>query len=661
MPAHVRFFGGGGSGSGPTPTPGTFEFSIDTTLGSPTNTFTLPLSSAGTYNFDIDWGDSSSDTITVWNQAETTHTYSSGGSYNCVITGTLGAFRFANAGDKLKFTGVSKWGIFSNATEAFYGCTNFTSLTATDYPLYVVDFFRWFRGASGFNGDVTGWKIQLMGTTSLDQMFLSATSFNQDIGGWDVSSITKFINVFSGASAFNQDLSSWNVGANDGVFTNMFNNTSFNNGGSSGINNWNMTNATGLQSMFANSPFNQPIGSWSVSQVTNMTSMFQNNTSFNQNLNTWSTTNLTDIISMFNGASAYNQDMDNWDVSGCGSFQALFYDALAFNGNIDNWVTTSNTSLRLTFRNITNFNRNIDGWDTSGVDDAYETFRNCASFNQALNSWDVSSITDMSRMFFGCTVFNANITSWTPSIVTLFSGMFGSAAAFNQAIGSWDVSSGTDMNAMFRNTAFDQDITGWDTGEVTDMADMFEDGVFNQAIGSWDVRKCTTFNSFTLGNALFDQDLGAWKLFACIDMTSALGSLSDANCAACLEGWEANVPNSGVSAGLIFGGGRGLSIATYPNAKAAFDRLEATENIKSTGTNNVLNVNKLEDTTADFVTDLVAVGDYVRSLTSGLTAKVTAVDSATVLSLNADIFKGTGASYQVGYGYGWVFTGITWS
>ena len=35
---------------------------------------TLPLVSGGTYNFLVQWGDGNSDTITVWNQAETTHT-----------------------------------------------------------------------------------------------------------------------------------------------------------------------------------------------------------------------------------------------------------------------------------------------------------------------------------------------------------------------------------------------------------------------------------------------------------------------------------------------------------------------------------------------------------------------------------------------------------
>ena len=45
------------------------------------NQIKLPLESSGTYNFVVDWGDGSNDTITSYNQDEVTHTYSQGGIY----------------------------------------------------------------------------------------------------------------------------------------------------------------------------------------------------------------------------------------------------------------------------------------------------------------------------------------------------------------------------------------------------------------------------------------------------------------------------------------------------------------------------------------------------------------------------------------------------
>ena len=57
----------------------------------------LPLES-GTYDFTIDWGDGSSNSITAWDQAEVTHNYTSSGIYTLTITGTLVGWRFGNYG-----------------------------------------------------------------------------------------------------------------------------------------------------------------------------------------------------------------------------------------------------------------------------------------------------------------------------------------------------------------------------------------------------------------------------------------------------------------------------------------------------------------------------------------------------------------------------------
>ena len=83
----------------------------NTSTGSSTATqVRLPLISTGTYNFVVEWGDGTSDTITVWNQAETTKTYTTAGLYQIKITGTCVAWRFANTGDRLKILSVEKWG-----------------------------------------------------------------------------------------------------------------------------------------------------------------------------------------------------------------------------------------------------------------------------------------------------------------------------------------------------------------------------------------------------------------------------------------------------------------------------------------------------------------------------------------------------------------------
>jgi len=66
-----------------------------------------------------------------------------------------------------------------------------------------------------------------------------------------------------------------------------------------------------------------------------------------------------------------------------------------------------------------------------------------------------------------------------------------------------------------------------------------------------------------------------------------------------------------------------------------------------TGTNDSVVANALADSTAAFVTDGVRTGAFVQNDTTGTIARVTAVDSETQLSLDADIFTTTGKSYTV--------------
>jgi surface protein len=226
-----------------------FVFDIDTaniSAGSSTSTqFKLPLTTSTGLDAVVDWGDSTTDTITVFNAAEVTHTYASSGTYTISITGTLPGFRFVNAGDKLKIINISSWGVLNiTTTSVFLGCTNLTC-SATDAPTIT--------------------------STSLGSTFQSCTNFNGNIGNWDVSAVTSMSNMFLSATAFNQNIGSWDVSALTNMASMFDTATAFNNGGSISIGNWNTSLVTTMEKVFKSATaFNQNIGAWNVEAVTNI-------------------------------------------------------------------------------------------------------------------------------------------------------------------------------------------------------------------------------------------------------------------------------------------------------------------------------------------------------------------------------------------------------
>ena len=64
--------------------------------------------------------------------------------------------------------------------------------------------------------------------------------------------------------------------------------------------------------------FNQPIGDWDVSSVTDMRYMFDS-ASFNQDISSWDVGNVTDMSAMFYNATAFNQDISGWCVTNIAS------------------------------------------------------------------------------------------------------------------------------------------------------------------------------------------------------------------------------------------------------------------------------------------------------------------------------------------------------
>jgi surface protein len=120
--------------------------------------------------------------------------------------------------------------------------------------------------------------------------------------------------------------------------------------------------------MFLNDTiFNQPIGNWNVSKVTNMSSMFENTRAFNQPIGNWDVSKVTDMGSMFKNATAFNQSIGNWNVSNVTYMGSMFKNATTFNQPIGNWNVSKVTNMSDMFTgntklSIANYDSLLIGW-----------------------------------------------------------------------------------------------------------------------------------------------------------------------------------------------------------------------------------------------------------------------------------------------------------
>jgi surface protein len=415
--------------------PNYFEFTVktDNTGVSTSTQFKLPLVSSGTINFLIDWGDNSTDTITTFNQAQTTHTYSSAGTYTIKISGIIKGFQFNNGGDRLKFLEVKNWGCLNlNVAASFFNCTNM-SCTAVDAPrVTTTSFYRMFSGCNAFNGPIGNWDISTV--TSLQETFQTTAIFNQSVNNWNTSNVTNMNRTFGGALLFNQPLNNWNTSKviDMGVIF----------GGTFG--------GPGARA------FNQDIGSWDTSKVTSFAFMFNGAFAFNNgnssSINNWKTSLVTNMQEMFRSCGQFNQPIGDWDTSNVTQMYGMFIGTSKFNQNIGNWNTSKVTNMgdMFTFNAFNNGGSpSIANWDTSNVTQMFRTFYH-TSINQPIGSWNVGKVTNMDNMF-RATPFNQPIGDWDVSKVTNFSSMWWSNSAFNQDIGNWNPIAATTFASFLAN------------------------------------------------------------------------------------------------------------------------------------------------------------------------------------------------------------------
>jgi surface protein len=513
------------------------------------NTITIPLIQGG-YDFSIDWGDGTIQTITG-TPGNISRTYTTPGIKTVSITPniTTGFPRIYvnNFANRLFLRTIESWGSGqwgSAVNLSFYGADNL-EINATDIPNFsqTTNFTSMFFNCTSLTGSngFSNWTLNTNAGASISfaTMFYRAPAFNGPISNWDVSRVTNMDGMFIATDSFNQDLSNWDVSRVTNM-TGMFHASRYN-----APLNWGIktANVTDMSLMFHNNgSFNQDISGWDVSSVTNMRLMFYR-AGFNGDLNNWNVSGLTDATSMFQ-ESAFNGAVSNWqfttDPAKNINMGSMFLGATAFNQNISGWDVTRVNNMFKMFTGATAFNTPLNwGIKTSNVTNMAGMFTNASIFNQDISTWNVANVTNMSNMFYNADAFNINISSWNVSNVTNMSGMFGQTALFNQDLSDWDVSRVTDMSfmfsyspfnsplnwgiktgnvtnmsSMFQNTAlFNQDISTWNVANVTNMSNMFNNAdAFNINISSWNLGNVLVMNGMFQNTALFNQDLNSWDV-----------------------------------------------------------------------------------------------------------------------------------------------------
>ena len=627
-----------------------YEQVIDTTLGDGLNQYQLLNNSAFiTPNADVSWGDGSVESVS--GTSYTTHPYSSSGTYNIRVVGFWKAgksnsYPSASGG---KITDVLRWGILGesggiNFDGGFFRYENAigTSLSAPDQP-YVPNILSCnatFRDISNTSVDVSWFTTWTFPT--------SAVSFREVYYNYK-GTVGAFAQTAKPNSLQSAMQSAPNVNPN--------------------VTNW---DTTGLGSMrgvaiFANAFTGVGLPSWDISGVTDLYLGFFG-CSINQDVSGWQFNSVGDARSLFSSQQG--------GIFNCGDTPAT---SPASPGNkLLSWNFPLATNLSNMFSANVGFNQNMprvttvgsEAWDfPATLIDINSMFNGCVNFNGNIDNWNVSNVENMSQLFRNCDGFTRDLSGWNVSSVTSLASIFQDKSGPINGISSWNTSSNTFLSRSFSGTTDNPDITGWDVSKVTTMYQMaYNNGAnFTRDLSGWNTESLESAN-VAFYNDNIDFSFGDWNLQNLITITGMTqnASLSDANVADSLEGWyeRGAAPNTGVSATNWCGVGavgRSMSQTTYADAKTAFDALSATVVNLTSGTATSLVTSKLVDSAADFVTDGIAQYDWVRNTTSGETAIVTAVDNSTTLSLTKDVFKGTGAAYEIGRNYGWDMTNsITW-
>ncbi len=429
IPNIVNLPGQGGGGGGLAPEGFVTEWTVG--AGDTIKLYSYDASHSGfTMDYDVDWGDGSSDSNVT--TEDKTHTYVDAGTYQVVITNQFGSLNMnrANATERSYLTNMVQWGtdnIWSSLYRMFYGC-ELMEYTVTDFPnltalVEKTDAREMFYGCdSVVNLDLSNWT----NTANITFLYYTFGQMNAlkilNLTGWDVSNVTFAYDMCNnagdlvdGCEFIMPDLE-WDGGTGTTTVANMFNGAYVK---SIDVSGWKFHANSDVNQMFrrtykgsAGTPFSIDASGWRDSNnITNLTGFIRETDATSINISGIETQNVTNM-----------------------NYFAYFADELTHITGLDELDASSLTTAFIMFQYTRKYN-----WGTAN-----------ANFG---SNWgpNLGNITTMNSWFYGT-------GDTTP----------GSAPP---DVSDWDVSNVTDMKEMFRQAKWSGggsiDVSSWDVGSVT--------------------------------------------------------------------------------------------------------------------------------------------------------------------------------------------------
>lgn len=382
-------------------------------------------------------------------------------------------------------------------------------------------------------------------------------------------------------------------------------------------------------------------------------SAFRNCTNWNDDISSWDV-KITPrgSLSFCFSNTQFNSSLSDWDVKGCQTFQGIFSGSGPFNQDLGDWEPTG-----------TLYEGTNDAVATNRLIDSTQSFGNFGN-NQVLNPGDfvVNDTTERTaRIISKVSATELELeTDIFPVVGAPYSihidrqavdnnpdsrgvtfqwdGCFNNAFQNAEVLGPgtgwdrWDARYIASFRTAFRFKSFGggTEYTGTNTSVATNQ--LIDSGATfdtDEVTTSW-----TVFNLATNDTALVTSVVDGQTLQLSADIFPSSSTNYAIHRVLYLDSWKPELMASMSTA--WFGNNQNLSVGGWDfNGK------------RQAGANTTVTAFKLIDSSATFETNNVMYRHYVRNITDNTLTRVASVDSETQLTLDDDIFTGTGKRYFV--------------